>query len=242
MRSLALPLAFAAALVACTPPAPSSTSSPPPRPAAAPAATPPRTAAAAAAPLSPAEADAVALAREMEIDRLYRAATPFRRGGLFGLVHVGADAAPIPAPPEAAPAWDKAAERLRGRFGALRLVTPLAADLAQGADAAQQTATTRLRRAGAAQGLDYVIVYRVTAEKTGAASLFGGERFVARAEAAILDVRTGAVLGAVATDPGEPAASESTARAAAMAALTETLDGLGRRLDADAMRAAAPPM
>lgn len=237
MRALlSLCLASGLALAACSPaeaPAPKSAAAAPVRPAAP---------AAIAPPLSAAEADAAALARELEIERLYRSALPFRRGGAFGLALVDEGAAPIVAPPEARAAWDKAAERLRGRFGALRPVTPLATDLAQGADPSQQTPTMRLRRAGAAQGLDYLIVYRLEVDQAGSGGLFGrGARYAARAEAAILDVRTGAVLGAVATDPTAPATSESAARAAAMTALGDALDGLGRRLDADAMRAAAPP-
>lgn len=237
MRAL-LPICLASSLVlaACTvAEAPPSKSAPKP---AAPAAT----TTAPAAPLAPAEADAAALARELEIERLYRSALPFRRGGAFGLALVDETTSPVVAPAEARAAWEKAAERLRGRFGALRPVTPLAADLAQGADPAAQTPTLRLRRAGAAQGLDYLIVYRLDTEAAGGAGLFsGGARTTARAEAAILDVRTGAVLGAVATDPSAPAKSEGEARAAAMTALGDALDGLGRRLDADAMRAAAPP-
>lgn len=239
MRPISSALALALLLAACTPPGAGPASAPAsPKPAAASPASPKP----AAAPPSPAEADAIAVAREVEIERLYRSALPFRRGGVFGLAYVGADATPMAAPPEAAAAWDKAAERLRGRFGALRLVTPLAADLAQGADPAQQTPPLRLRRAGAAQGLDYLIVYRLRVDTAGGGGLFGGgARFAATAEAAILDVRTGAVLGAVATDPAEPAATESAARAAAMTALGAALEDLGRRLDADAMRAAAPP-
>jgi hypothetical protein len=223
MRTFAPALTFLLLLAACTP-------APPPKPA------PAQQAAAARAPAAPGEAATAALARDLEIDRILRTAPVYRRGGAFGLVLVDG-MKPIAPPPEAAVAWAGLAERLRGRFGALRPVTPLAADLAAGDPS--ETDAMRLRRAGAVQRLDYLIVYRLreTQVKTG---WFSAAKTSATAEAAILDVRSGAVLGGITAPPTQALPDPAAARQAAVTALGAALDDLGRRLDADAMRAAAP--
>jgi hypothetical protein len=172
------------------------------------------------------------------VDRLLRAAAPYRRGGAFGLVFVDG-ISPAAAPPEAAPTWAKLAERLRGRFGTLRTLTPLAADLAAGA--ADEPPSVLLRRAAATQGLDYLVVSRLRLEPGRPKGLIGGGAPTrAAAEAAIMDVRRGAILGGVETALAE-ADDAAQARTRALLALGDELDILGRRLDAEAMRAAGPP-
>lgn len=235
MLRFAPALAALTLALACTP-APSSAPPPSTAPAKPTATSPPA--------VDPARAQELALARDLEIERLYRAVRPYRRGGVVGIAYL--DGVMPASPPQAAAAeWTRAAERLRGRFGDLRPLTPLTVDLAADPDLAGADPATLLRRAAAMQGLDYVLIYRLSAPVAARRGWFGGATetpSASQAEAAILDVRTGSILGSVTARPDAKAGAEGDPRGQATAALIAELETLGRRLDADAMRAAGPPM
>lgn len=224
---------------ACTPAAEPAKPAAPAKAATTPAAAP------GPAPLPPEEREARALARDLDIDRLVRAVQPFRRAGALGLVYLDG-AAPAAAPKEVGAAWASMAERLRGRLGDLRPLTPLAIELATTPESAPAGLLDRVRRAGAQQGLEYVLIYRIASTAPTGGGVFGAKGSAqAEAEAVLLDVRTGAILGgATAQAAGAkdaPIPDEAAARAGAVTALGAELETLARRLDSEAMRAAIAP-
>lgn len=228
VRGLILGLALAAA--ACSPPprAPTPASAPPAAP---------------AAPVSAEELTARASARDADISRLMKSAAPYRRGGRFGLVLLNPDGAALPDAIDEA-AWAPIAARLQGRFGDLTRLTPMQVELAQSPDLPAAAPAEAIRRAGAMQRLDYILIYRIelSAARTGGVLDRGRATASARVEASVLDVASGGLIASASASaqstPADKRSAPDSARANALAALGPELETMARDLDAQAMRAA----
>jgi uncharacterized small protein (DUF1192 family) len=196
------------------------------------------------APLSVEELNARAAARDADIARLMKTAAPYQRGGRFGLVLLTPQGAGLPDAVDEA-AWAPIAARLQGRFGPLTRLTPMQVELAQSPDLPAAAPAEAIRRAGAMQRLDYILIYRVELSqmRTGGALDRGRANAAARVEASVLDVASGGLIASASASaqstPGDKRAAPDSARAAALAALGPELEAMARDLDAQAMRAAA---
>ncbi len=197
-----------------------------------------------AAPLTAEELNARAGARDADIARLMKTAAPYRRGGRFGLVLLTPDGAGLPDALDEA-AWAPIAARLQGRFGALTRLTPMQVELAQSPDLPGVAPAEAIRRAGAMQRLDYILIYRVDLSETRTGGILdrGRASASARVEASVLDVASGGLIASASatsqSTPEDKRAAPDSARAAALTALGPELEAMARDLDAQAMRAAA---
>lgn len=169
--------------------------------------------------------------RDAEARRMLDTPAPLRKGAGLGLARLE-NGAPAPIGPADRAAWETIGQRLAGRFGAVTPIAPIAAEIAAEAAPNPEPPLASLRRAAAMQRLDYVLIYRTHPRQ-------GRER-PARAEAALLDVRTGFLLASLQAEAGETGAADA---AQALTALGPHLEDLARRMDVAAMREspALPP-
>jgi hypothetical protein len=170
------------------------------------------------------------------------------------VIRLDASGAPMAQGAAERAAWVALRAELEPRLGALIDTAPLSVRLS-GEPTRDRTAL--LRRAGALQGLDYVLAYEIRSTISQAPrAIFVAPRWrgEAAAEAVLIDVASGGIVGTAqaeaaidsrtlaAPELGAPPLEVRTRTAldaAAVSALGVDLDRLARRLETEAMRAPA---